>query len=70
MTDPEVATISALINLGGVEPMMKSHMGIALHLGLTENQLAEMLSLIENKVGRKEAEADRIVLNDLLKNRK
>lgn len=52
-TDREVATISALINLGGVEPMMRSHMSIALNLGMTENQLKEILSLVEGKVGKK-----------------
>ncbi len=61
-TDREVATISALINLGGVEPMMRSHMSIALNLGLTENQLKEMLALVEVKVGKKEADAGRKVL--------
>ena len=69
-TDREVATISALINLGGVEPMMRSHMGIALNLGLTENQLLGLLSLTEAKVGKKEAESGRAVLKALLNEKK
>jgi alkylhydroperoxidase/carboxymuconolactone decarboxylase family protein YurZ len=69
-TDREVATISALINLGGVEPMLRSHMGIALNLGLTDNQLKEMLALIEAKVGKKEADSGRKVLQGLLNGRK
>jgi len=36
--DREVATITALVNLGGVEPMLKGHIGIALHLGMTEGR--------------------------------
>lgn len=69
-TDRELATISALINLGGVEPMLKSHMGIALNIGITQNQLSETISLVEAKVGKKEADAGRKVLQDLLKERK
>ena len=69
-TDREVATISALINLGGVEPMMKSHMGIGLNLGLSDNQLKEMFSLIEAKVGKKEADSARKVLQEILDARK
>jgi 4-carboxymuconolactone decarboxylase len=69
-TDREVATISALINLGGVEPMLQSHMGIALNLGLTDYQLKEILSIIEATVGKKEAESGRKVLQALLNRRK
>jgi len=69
-TDREVATISALINLGGVEPMMKSHMDIALNLGLTDHQLKEMLTLIESKAGKKEADSGRKVLQEILDGRK
>jgi alkylhydroperoxidase/carboxymuconolactone decarboxylase family protein YurZ len=65
-TDREVATISALINLGGVEPMLRSHMGIALNLGLTGNQLKEMLTIVEATGGKKEAESGRKVLQGLL----
>lgn len=59
----EIATIAALISLGGVEPMMQGHMRIALHLGITESELSEMLSLIEAKVGKEEAGAGRRVLS-------
>lgn len=69
-TDREVATISALINLGGVEPMVKSHLGIALNLGLTDQQLKHMLSLIEAQVGKKEADSGRKVLQGVMKDRK
>jgi len=69
-TDREVATISALINLGGVEPMMKSHMGIGLNLGLSGNHFKEMFSLIEAKVGKKEADSGRKVLQKILDGRK
>lgn len=62
-TEREMATISALISLGGVEPMMQGHMRIALHLGITEPELQEMLSIIDAKVGKEEADAGRQVLS-------
>lgn len=61
--DREIATISALINLGGVEPMIQGHMRIALNIGLTESQLRQILSTIEVKVGKEEAIAGRKVLS-------
>lgn len=60
--DRELTTISVLISLGGAEPMLRGHLGIGLHLGLTESQLRQALSLIEVHVGRAEAEAGEAVL--------
>lgn len=69
-SDRELATISALINLGGVEPMIKSHLGIALNIGITEPQLNQMLALIAANNGKKEAEAGKQVLAEVLQSRK
>jgi quercetin dioxygenase-like cupin family protein/alkylhydroperoxidase/carboxymuconolactone decarboxylase family protein YurZ len=68
--DREVATITALVNLGGVEPMMKSHMGIALNLGMTEAQLNDLLSIIEANIGINEADAGRKGLAEVVQSRK
>lgn len=38
-TEREMATLSALVSIGGVEPMLRSHLGIALRLGVTEASL-------------------------------
>ena len=62
-SEREIATISALVSLGGVEPMMQGHIQIALNLGITESEFREMLSLIEAKVGKEEADAGRWVLS-------
>jgi len=61
-SDRELATIAALVNLGGVEPMMESHMRIALNIGFTEGQLNHLLTVVEKQVGRQEADAGRGVL--------
>jgi 4-carboxymuconolactone decarboxylase len=61
-TDREIATISALVNLGGVEPMLFGHIGIALNLGVTEAQLRHLLALVEINTGKQEADSGRKVL--------
>lgn len=65
-TDRELTTISVLTSIGGVEPMLQAHLGICLHVGLTEPQLKQALSLIETSVGKAEAEAGRAVLTQVL----
>lgn len=69
-TDREIATITALVNLGGVEPMMKSHMGIALHLGVTEAQLLHLLAIVETNTGKEAADKGRKVLSEVVALRK
>jgi hypothetical protein len=68
--DREVATITALVNLGGVEPMLKGHLGIALNIGMTEAQLKDLFSVIEANIGVKEADAGRRVLSEVMEARK
>ena len=62
-TEREIATVSALVSIGGVEPMLRSHMGITLRLGVTETALQQLLSLIEVAIGKEEANAGRRVLS-------
>ena len=64
--DREIATISALANLGGVSPMLKGHIGIALHLGFTEAQLMHLLAIVESTTGMKEAENGRKALSEVM----
>ena len=68
-TQREIATLSALISMGGVEPMAQGHMGIALNIGITETQLEELISVIEENVGKSEAEAGREVLSQVMSSR-
>lgn len=69
-TDREIATITALANLGGVEPMMLGHMGIALNLGVTEAQLLHLLAIVETNTGKVEADTGRKVLSQAMASRK
>lgn len=62
----ELATISALASLGGVEAQLQAHMGMGMNVGITEAQLRQLISLIESVVGKQLADTDREVLPKLL----
>lgn len=62
----ELATVSVLAGVGGVEPMVYSHMGICLHLGITAEQLTALLNIIEVNLGRNSSDSLRIVLSNLI----
>jgi 4-carboxymuconolactone decarboxylase len=49
--------------------MMQGHLSIALHIGITESGLKQILSLIESDGGKKEADAGRKVLSTVLTSR-
>jgi alkylhydroperoxidase/carboxymuconolactone decarboxylase family protein YurZ len=51
----ELATVSALASLEGVNPQLQAHFNIGLNTGLTEAQLRNLISVLEAKVGKKEA---------------
>lgn len=68
--DRELTTISVLTSIGGVEPMLQSHLGICLNLGLTQPQLNQVMLLIETNLGKEEAEAGRAVLTQVTASRR
>lgn len=47
----ELATVSVITGVGGVEPMAAAHMGIWLHQGLTPDQLSALLNIVEINLG-------------------
>ena len=62
----ELATLSILAGVGGVEPMFKSHAAICLHLGIMPEQLSALLNIVETNLGKNYSEPLRIVLNQLI----
>ena len=66
----ELVTISVLAAIGGVDPMLNSHLNICLNVGLTSEQLDAFVSVIKSTLGKKEANDAQTVLNEVLKNRK
>ncbi len=65
----ELVTVSVLSSIGGVEPMLRSHLSICLNVGLTPGQLNEFVGIIQSTIGEKEAKNAQGVLNEVLKNR-
>jgi alkylhydroperoxidase/carboxymuconolactone decarboxylase family protein YurZ len=64
----ELATIAALVSLGGVEPMLQAHFSMGMNTGLTEPQLRQLLALEETS--KTAAAASRAVLDKVLDSRK
>jgi 4-carboxymuconolactone decarboxylase len=65
----EIATISALASMEGVNPMLQFHLNAGMNVGLTEAQLRSLISVIESRVGKKEADNANEVLSKVLSNR-
>lgn len=63
----EMVTVSVLMGLGGVEPMLSSHMNLALNTGITPAQLQQMVDIIKVNMGNEKGDAAQGVLNELLK---
>lgn len=64
----ELVTISVLSSIGGVEPMLRSHLNLSLNVGLTPDQLQQFVGVVKQAVGKKEAKAAQQVLDEVLKN--
>lgn len=61
----ELATVSVLAGVGGVEPMAVGHMSICLHLGITSGQLSALLNIVEMNLGASYSEPLRKVLKQM-----
>ena len=61
----ELATVSILAGVSGVEPMAVGHMSICLHLGITPEQLSALLNIVEMNLGKNYSEPLRKVLNQI-----
>lgn len=69
-TERELATVSVLSSIGGVEPMLRSHLNLCLNVGLTPDQLQQLVDVIKKAVGRKEAQAAQKILDEILNSKK
>ncbi|HEX9144665.1 MAG TPA: carboxymuconolactone decarboxylase family protein [Candidatus Binatia bacterium] len=65
----EIATISALANIEGVNPQLQAHFTIGFNTGLTETQMRSLISVLEVKVGKKEADNAYEILGKVLSTR-
>ena len=65
----ELVTVSVLITIGDVEPMLRSHMNICLKQGITPVQLEQVIETVKPNINRKKKKSARNVLTELLKNK-
>ena len=63
----ELATVAVIAALGkGVEPMLKGHIGIALNVGVTPDELRSVMTIVGRQIGQSEAGRGRMILNEVL----
>lgn len=62
-TERELATVSMLTALGGVEPMGAGHIAICRHLGVSTSQLNALLDIVERNLGPSKIEPIRKIVN-------
>lgn len=62
----EIATISALSAMEGVNSQLQAHFKIGLNTGLTEAQMKNLISVLKAKVGNKEADNAKEILYKVL----
>lgn len=65
----EIATISALANMEGVNPQLQAHFNVGFNTGLTEAQMRSLIAVFEAKVGKKEADNADEILGKVLSSR-
>lgn len=65
----ELATISALASIEGVNPQLQSHVNVGLNTGLTEAQLRSLITVLEARVGKNEAAHASEILTEVLSSR-
>lgn len=51
----EVATVSMLSALSGVEPQLQAHVRMSMNIGLTDRHLREIVSILDDKIGESAA---------------
>jgi len=62
----ELVTISVIASIGNADPMLQSHMGISLNVGITPEQLQEFVTIIRSTAGKKEAKTAQKILDGVL----
>lgn len=68
-TQRELVTISVISSIGDAEPMLKSHLSIAINLGVSPEQLKEFLVVIKPFIGAKKTKAANEVVTEVLKSK-
>lgn len=64
--DREIATVSAQMAMDGIDPMVQSHIGAAMNVGLTEEEVNQLIDLIEKEFSKERADKCRNMLAKVL----
>jgi len=66
--DREIVTVAVLASIH--HPFVRSHIGGALNVGMTESQLKALFSIIEETIGKAQADTSRQILAEVVDSRK
>lgn len=66
----EIATISALGSMNGTEGQFQSHLGCGLNVGLSAEQLQDIVNTLDAKVNAQLADKDQLILDKVLASRR
>lgn len=58
----ELATITVLATLPGLESQLQYHIGAGMHVGLTQDKLQNIFSILEKNIGKAQSDAAKAVL--------
>ena len=61
----ELITVSALMALGNVEPMLRGHLGISMKQGITINQLTDLAVTLKPYLSKKKLKSARQIISEL-----
>ncbi len=61
----ELITVSALMSLGNVKPMLKGHLGISIKQGFTKAQLEDLAKTLKSYLNRKKLKSAKEVIEEL-----
>lgn len=61
----ELATITVLASLPGLEAQLQAHLGMGMNVGLMEGHLEQVFALLESSIGKQQADAARTILTKL-----
>lgn len=67
--DREIATVSAQMAMDGIDSIIQSHIGAAMNVGLTEEEVYQLIDLIEKEFDKERADKCRNMLANVLKSR-
>ncbi|WP_367757084.1 carboxymuconolactone decarboxylase family protein [Flavobacterium sp. WC2430] len=66
----EFVTISIISAMSGVEPQLQAHISIGLNTGITEIQIIELSTIIEQKIGKEQSEIVKNILAKVIQTNK